>query len=392
MAKSRVKKRPDGRYMMQIYLGMVDGKRKYKSVYGASVKEVENKAQEVRVSLGKGLDIAAERDTFAEWSEKYLVLKAGSVSAGHYKGLVSKATTINYYLGRLPITRIRTADVQQMILELGKCNPWTGAASAKKTLVDYRSICSQIFQLAIQNRLMDYNPAGAVVIPSNAPKEQRRALTKEEQGWILNTPHRAQKAAMLMMLSGLRRGELIPLTWPDIDLSAGTIRVNKAVEKIGNRFRVKPMTKTEAGMRVVSIPRLLVDFLKAQPKDGLLVCPGSDGNMMSDTGWKRMWDSYLTDLNLKYGTFHRHVTSKYDPHGVPMVVPHFTAHWLRHTFCSLLYMAGIDVVTAKEQMGHADIKTTLAIYTHLDAQYKKNTMEKLDAFLEETNASHMQVK
>lgn len=91
-AKSRVKKRPDGRYMMQIYLGMVDGKRKYKSVYGASVKEVENKAQEVRVSLGKGLDIAAERDTFAEWSEKYLVLKAGSVSAGHYKGLVSKAT------------------------------------------------------------------------------------------------------------------------------------------------------------------------------------------------------------------------------------------------------------------------------------------------------------
>lgn len=75
-----------------------------------------------------------------------------------------------------------------------------------------------------------------------------------------------------------------------------------------------------------------------------------------------------------------------------MVIPHFTAHWLRHTFCSLLYMAGIDVVTAKEQMGHADIKTTLAIYTHLDAQYKKNTMEKLDAFLEETNASHMQVK
>ncbi len=130
----------------------------------------------------------------------------------------------------------------------------------------------------------------------------------------------------------------------------------------------------------------------AQPKDGLLVCPGSDGNMMSDTGWKRMWDSYLTDLNLKYGAFHRHVTSKYDPHGVPMVIPHFTAHWLRHTFCSLLYMAGIDVVTAKEQMGHADIKTTLAIYTHLDAQYKKNTMEKLDAFLEETNASHMQVK
>ena len=48
MAKSRVKKRPDGRYAMQIYLGLKEGKRHYKTVYGSSPKEVQNKADDVR--------------------------------------------------------------------------------------------------------------------------------------------------------------------------------------------------------------------------------------------------------------------------------------------------------------------------------------------------------
>ena len=76
MAKSRVKKRPDGRYMMQIYLGMVDGKRKYKSVYGATPKEVETKADDVRRMLGKGLDVASQRDTFQEWADTFLTARA----------------------------------------------------------------------------------------------------------------------------------------------------------------------------------------------------------------------------------------------------------------------------------------------------------------------------
>ena len=54
MAKSRVKKRPDGRYAMQIYLGTVDGKRKYKTVYGGTPKEVQKKADEVRILKAGG--------------------------------------------------------------------------------------------------------------------------------------------------------------------------------------------------------------------------------------------------------------------------------------------------------------------------------------------------
>ena len=61
MAKSRVKKRPDGRYAMQIYLGLKEGKRHYKTVYGSSPKEVQNKADDVRAALKKGLNICRKR-------------------------------------------------------------------------------------------------------------------------------------------------------------------------------------------------------------------------------------------------------------------------------------------------------------------------------------------
>ena len=69
------------------------------------------------------------------------------------------------------------------------------------------------------------------------------------------------------------------------------------------------------------------------------------------------------------------------PEKIPMVIPQITAHWLRHTFITNLYMAGVDVVTASKQAGHADIQTTMDIYTHLDDEFKVNQMSKLDDFL-----------
>ena len=100
----------------------------------------------------------------------------------------------------------------------------------------------------------------------------------------------------------------------------------------------------------------------------------------------------MNDLNLKYGEFdflEKTPKSKFDPSGIPFVIPKITPHQLRHTFATLLYLSGVDILNAKEQMGHADIKTTLEIYTHLDSEHKRKSMDKLDEYL---NASHMQVK
>jgi integrase len=110
-----------------------------------------------------------------------------------------------------------------------------------------------------------------------------------------------------------------------------------------------------------------------------------------------MWDSYLVGMNLQFGDFGTlrkksggEYKSKFDPEGVPFVIPRFTAHYLRHTFATSLYHAGVDVLTARDQLGHANIQTTLSIYTHLDNTFKRRSMDKLNVFYENRNGNASQ--
>ena len=159
-------------------------------------------------------------------------------------------------------------------------------------------------------------------------------------------------------------------------------------------------SQDEASIRTIDIPQQLVDFLSFErKKDGItpdtentLVMRSVKGKMLSESGWNRMWNAYWNILNLKYGNFEQYKkahseidfvkpTSVHNPHGVPPMIPPITAHWLRHTFATLLYLAGVDVLTARDQLGHADIKTTLEIYTHLDKVYKRHSMDRLSLYI-----------
>ena len=118
--------------------------------------------------------------------------------------------------------------------------------------------------------------------------------------------------------------------------------------------------------------------------------------IMSDSAWKRLWNSYLSELNFRYGDFSRVLVpdeygnmqafqkpkSRFAPVKIPMVIEPFTAHYLRHTYITMLYFAGVDVLTAKEQAGHSDVNTTLAIYTHLDKQHKVHQISKLNEYID----------
>jgi integrase len=194
----------------RVYLGKdSEGKLLYKSVTGKTQEEADEKALQIKISRRKGIDVTADRDSFKKWADRWLATKKGDVSNGRYniyKYAVDKFESLWY----MPIIKIQTADIQDVIQELFIRNPRTGQPTAKKTLIDVKSAAKQIFELAAQNRVIEYNPAIAAKIPKKAPQGERRALTREEQQWIVDTPHRAQRGAMIMMYAGLRRGELIP--------------------------------------------------------------------------------------------------------------------------------------------------------------------------------------
>lgn len=383
MPRAKYTKRPDGRYQTKVYVGIENDRPKYKYVYAATVAELERKAEELRYQLHKGGDILSGDLPFSTWAQRFLRLKEGKVTDAYFGGIRSR---IDYWcdvVGDMPISKLTRSDLQVCLDALAKESNGTGKPAAKKTLMDYQRTAAAVFELAISDRAVNYNPAKYLEINRHAKQEHRRALTAEEQRWILDTPHRAQTAAMIMMLAGLRRGELIPLQVRDIDLDRGTLEVWRSVGMVGGKPQVKAGGKTTAAERTVNLPRRLIDYLRPLLADRSpfdLVVTDTKGCMFTDTAWRRMWDSYLLDLNLKYGKFIQQPTSKYDPKGVPFVIPRLTPHMLRHTCATNMVMAGMDAVTVKAQMGHKDIQTTLNIYTHVTAEHQQSQVDKLDAF------------
>lgn len=385
------KKREDGRVKSKIYLGIVNGKAQYKYVYARNNKELDKKIQEIKIKLGKGLDLSSERDSFSYWSKKWANSKKNEVCSARaetYKRRCDNLSPLNNYA----ISKIRSIDIQEVIDDLSvKINPRSNKPYSKYTLTEIKNVCSQIFKLAIDNRIIDYNPTSAVKIPKSVRKpETRRALTDEEQQWIIEFPHRAKTAAMIMMFAGLRRGEMLALNWSNINLTEKTIRVEKFVEIDKGKSFLKDYGKSSAAIRTVYIPDILVDYLLNVPGMHFgFVVHKKDGSMMTESAWNSLWNSYIDDLNLEYGDWSNFLKtggnrpSKFEPdkEKKPMLIPRITPHWLRHTFITMMYLAGVDILTAKEQAGHADIETTMSIYTHLNEQHKRKNITKLNDFL-----------
>lgn len=380
----KTKKRSDGRYARQIYLGIdpATQKRRYKTIYAATAKEADKLAAEYRAALGRGLDPTAGRTVKALLDNLIAVKRAQGVGASWLRTLDIYARHLSP-LWPIPADKVRAADIQQVLGDLAT------AGLSHKTLQEICAVAKAAFSLAIPETVQ-YNPCDKVVVPAGRPAKTRGWLDEERQAWVRETPHRAQRAAMVMMYSGLRRGELTALTWADVDLTAKTISVTKSWDFAAGR--VKP-PKTAAGVRVVHIPQLLVDFLRkerAADPATLYVVHTASGGRMTDSAWKRLWQSYMMDLNVRYGyheTANKYATRQKSTDGsargsLPMVIRTFTPHELRHTFCTLLYLAGVDVLTARDQMGHSDISVTMGIYTHLDKQHKAAKMSALDTYLD----------
>lgn len=368
MAKTKLRK--DGRYQLNIYIGRDEnGKSRYKTVYGKTKKEVNEKADEIKIRIGKGLDLLNGNITFNELKRRWEIYKKPLLRDQQLKDYMIALKPFSP-LGDRRIDKLIQADFQAIINEYADRNPHTGKPTAKMTLNGYRMAARQVMDYAVENRIIDYNPLTYVRIPKYAPKQKRRSLTEQEQQWILNTEHRAQLPALLMMLAGLRLEECLALQWKDIDLKSAVIHVHQKLIYKTSPPRVEQGAKTEAGIRDVDMPHILVNILKAcpphQPNDYVNLT--ARGKLYSATSWKTTWDSYLLTLNVKYGDFSRYekqYKSKFDPAGVPFVIERFTAHSLRHTHATNLFHCGKDILYVQHQLGHSKPETTLNIYTHL---------------------------
>ena len=245
---------------------------------------------------------------------------------------------------------------------------------------DAKIIASAVLNFAMDNDLLFRNVFARVSVPKRG-KAERLPITEEQKNLILRTwrGHRMGVAVLVMLYCGLRRGEIVALTWNDVDFEAMTISVTKAATFGQNQAKIK-QPKTEAGKRIVPFPvQLLPIFKEAKRNSSIYVCPAADGSMMTNTAWTTSWNSYMHYLNIQAGG---RDASRSHPKVVAM--DRFTAHQLRHTYATMLYDAGVDVKTAQDFLGHADPTVTMNIYTHLSSQKKEKAILALQQHFTDT--------
>lgn len=314
------------------------------------------------------LIILDENSSFGEWANKWKKQKFIGLSVTYIKAIESQVNYLMNFFGNTPINLIKPMHLDELISNLAVENPKTHKPSSKKLLKDIKNVAIKIFEYASDNSGYDKNPALKIKIPRNAPQSTRRALTNEEIDWIINTSHRARVAALVMTFCGLRAGELIPLQWSDIDFEKGLLSVVKSTERIAsNKYNVKKGTKNGKS-RIIPIPEEILIQLKAyrNQSNSRFVCSEIDGDMHTPTSWKRLWESFNNSLSHKYATKGQSERSIYDHKGVKKRVDKITPHMFRHTYATLLYCSGVDVLSAQRLLGHSDVSTTLSIYTHLE--------------------------
>ncbi len=367
----KVTKQKNGRYQRSIVVGHeADGKPVRKFFTAKTQRELDGKIAEYRAQERSGLAVADDRLTFAQmaalWLEQYNPT-AGLTRRKRCRTVAEKSLVP--VLGGMKLKDLRKMHLQAIV------NGMTEAGYSEKTMAELKQIASQILEMAVENDFLGRNVFLKVKVPK-VEAEERKPIGEHERQLIeaYYKGHRMGVPALIMLYCGLRKGELLALTWEDIDLEAKILTVNKSAWFDNNRAAVKP-PKSKAGTRTIPIPDKLVNILRETATEGL-VCPKKAGGLMTHTVYLRNWNSFIHYLNLKAGGKDR---SRSNPKVWAMEA--FTAHQLRHSYATMLYDAGVDVLTAQKYLGHADVQTTMKIYTHLSARKEQGSIEAWNTYV-----------
>lgn len=292
---------------------------------------------------------------------------------------------LNRYFGERNICDIHPVDITTMISELSKNNPNTGKPMSKQMLNVLVKTSYRIFDMAVDNDWIRKNPAKGKTkfIPKNAPKKKVSSISKAEQLAIINTPHRCRTAALIMMFMGLRTNELLALKWKNINFIEKKAYICEHAEKVSpNRYMVMPDTKNRKS-RYVTIPDSLCKLLFDEMRKATFefVFSKTDGTLHTPSSWRSAWRSFMNTVNYYYCIqINGAKFSKNSPKGYPKLIK-IDPHQLRHTYATLLYVSGMDVLTGSKLLGHSDVQLTLNTYTHLDEVYKTPDISPLNEYL-----------
>lgn len=304
--------------------------------------------------------------TLREYTAKYLDPESGLLTgiedgtrAGYAK-IAERSFLIT--LGDYPIDAIGKTEVGKWVTwqESQDSAVKKGEKVSSKTVHNYHAVLSSVLRSAVEEGLIDKNPAYKTRI-SKGQKHQGVFLSRDEfQTLLFFIPEHHKRFILFLAGTGCRWGEATALTWRDINYNANpvTVSINKAWKRPGSGAPIVSAPKSAKANRTISLWPELIDAI-GQPG------PLDDLVFKSADGVSKLWPA-----RFRQGIWLPAVDKAMDPtecakYGLTPLTRRPTPHDLRHTHASWLVASGAPLPFIQARMGHESITTTIGVYGHL---------------------------
>lgn len=340
-----VYQRKDGLWVGSVSLGVHSAKRIRRTVYGKTKVEAAEKLREVQSRYDAGRLPDAPSLTVEAWLERWLSLITGTVEPGTLSPYRTNCRKhIIPRIGGVKVAKLRAVDVESLFARLRKDG--VSAALVRKI----GTTLSVAMNHAVRSQLIPSNPCIGVKRPKAEP-HKIEVLDAERVASLVDACRSMRLGPLYLLLldSGMRPGEALALTWPDMDFTAKAVSITKALESTG-RMK-KP--KTKQSRRTVALTPATVDALHQHRRT--MLAEGRDVRkgpvFVSDRGGQILPND-ITRGHLR-------------PDMTAAGLAPCNAYALRHTCATLLLCAGVNPKIVSERLGHGSITMTLDTYSHV---------------------------
>lgn len=377
--------RPNGTWVAQVsFTDPLTGKPDRKSVSGKTKREVLKKKRKLENAKDVNRLVDNGKITLGDWIDRWLeVYKKPALKYSTWYSYKQLADLhIKPGLGKKPLDRLRPNEIQAFYnklsesgrIDMGKQTEGKPAGLSPRTVRLCHIVINGALKQATKEGLIMWNPADATDPPRQVKKEIA-PLTTDQVIYFLDAikEHEIYSVIVTDLGTGLRRGELLGLTWPDIDLEGKTAIIRQSLLQVGGKVYLQDDVKTKASKATITLPDEVVKVLKQvkkdQAKNKLLLGEAYQDNYL--VFCREDGTPYRPDVI--YHTF-KDLLKK---HGLPDV----SFHAMRHTFCTMLLEHGEELSTVSKLARHSSISITADTYGHLTQPMRDKAASKLDGIL-----------
>ena len=306
------------------------------------------------------------KEWLSVWLEKYTKHTVKLRTYDRYKYIIEKH--INPKLGEFDLDNLSAVKLQDYVLsELESGNLISSKGLANNSVIGIVNVLKSALKLAKSLEICAVDNSDKIKLPM-ATEKPVTAFEKWEQEklekYCLSSNKTNYLGIVICLYTGIRLGELLPLTWNDIDFKSGIMTISKTAYRIkqnGKPQVVIDKPKTKNSSRLIPLPKQLLEILKRARRISKsdFVLSTRTGGIVGTRAYQKTYERILKKLNIPYKNFHS----------------------LRHTFATRAIEMGMDVKTLSEILGHKNPVITLQRYTHSMLSYKTEMMNKMGKML-----------